>query len=103
MSIIKGGIKMPGRDGTGPMGMGALLVRGSGFCGNGFYGRKNCYGMGFIGRGRGFGYGPRYGYGSGSGYGLRPDITEKEFLEKQKELLKSQINIIERELDNFDD
>ena len=100
MSIIKGGNKMPKRDGTGPMGMGALTGRGYVFCGNRFYGRRNCYGMGF--RGRGFGYGPRFGFGSGYGY-ARQDMTEKEFLEKQKELLKSQIDIIDRELDDLDD
>jgi len=98
MSIIKGGIEMPGRDGTGPMGMGTTTGRGFGFCGNRFYDRKNCYGMGF--RGRGFGYGPRYGYGPGYS---RQDITEREFLEKQKELLKSQIDIIDRELDDLND
>lgn len=94
---------MPRRDGTGPIGMGALTGRGFGFCGNGFYGRGNCYGMGF--RERVFGYGPRYGfgYGYGRGYEFRDNITEKEFLEKQKELLKSQINIIDKELENLDD
>lgn len=83
---------MPGRDGTGSMVMGQMTGRGYGFCGNRFYGRKNCYGRGF--RGRGYGYGPGY---------AREDVTEKEFLEKQKESLKSQINIIDKELDKIND
>ena len=29
---MKGGDKMPGRDGTGPMGMGPVTGRGAGFC-----------------------------------------------------------------------
>lgn len=102
MSIMKGGIKMPGRDGTGQRGMGPMTGRGFGFCGNKFYGRRNCHGMGF--RGRGNGSETRYGFGSGYGMGYaRQNLTEKGFLEKQKEFLKSQIDIIERELDNLDD
>ena len=98
---------MPGREGTGSMGMGQMTGRGYGFCGNRFYGRKNCYVRGF--RGRGFEYGARYGFGPGYGmrYGrlgyARQDLTEKEFLENQKELLKSQINIIDKELDKNND
>ena len=110
MSIMKGGIKMPRRDGTGPMGMGQMTGRGLGFCGNGFYGRRNCYGMGFGRRGFGPGYGAGYGYGPGysEGYGFGPgyfrqDITEKEFLKNQKEFLESQIKLIERELEDLND
>ena len=92
---------MPRRDGTGPMGMGQMTGRGFGFCGNGFYGRRNCYGMGFGRRG----FGPEYGagYGYGHGYGFKQDITEKEFLKNQKEFLESQIELIERELEDLND
>ncbi len=100
---MKGGIEMPRRDGTGPMGMGQMTGRGLGFCGNRFYGRRNCYGTGFGRGGFGPGYGAGYGYGYGPGYFGRQDMTEKEFLEKQKEMLKSQIDIIERELDDLND
>jgi len=94
-------IKMPRRDGTGPMGMGPMTGRGFGVCGSGFYGRRNCYGTGFGRRG----YGPRYGagYGYGTGYGVKQDISEKEFLKNQKEFLESQIELIERELEDLND
>jgi len=46
---------MPGQDGTGPQGMGALTGRGLGTCGNGM--RRRCCGGGF---GRGFGFRARY-------------------------------------------
>ena len=92
---------MPRRDGTGPMGMGQMTGRGLGFCGNGFYGRRNCYGMGFGRRGFGPGYGAGYGYGPG--YGVKQDISEKEFLKNQKEFLESQIELIERELEDLND
>ncbi len=94
---------MPGRNGTGPMGMGQMTGRGFGFCGNRFYGRRNCYEMSF-GR-RGFGYGARFGvgYGYGSRYGFRNDMTEKEYLQDQKEFLESQIELIEREIDDLND
>ena len=98
---MKGGIEMPRRDGTGPMGMGQMTGRGLGLCGNRFYGRRNCYGTGFGRRGFGPGYGAGYGYGPG--YGARQDITEKEFLKNQKEFLESQIELIEKELDDLKD
>ncbi len=92
---------MPGRDGRGPRGMGQMTGRGLGFCANGFYGRKGCYGPGFGRRGFGPGYGAGYGYGPG--YGFRQDITEKEFLKNQKEFLESQIQLIEKELEDLKD
>lgn len=92
---------MPARDGRGPRGMGQMTGRGLGFCANGFYGRKSCYGPGFGRRGFGPGYGAGYGYGPG--YGFRQDITEKEFLKNQKEFLESQIEEIEKELEDLKD
>jgi len=69
--------KMPGGDGTGPMGMGAMTGRAAGFCaGYGMPGYMNPisgrgFGMGF-GRGRGFGGGGGRGWGRGWGtpYGV---------------------------------
>ena len=81
--------------------MGQMTGRGLGFCANGFYGRKSCYGPGFGRRGFGPGYGAGYGYGPG--YGFRQDITEKEFLKNQKEFLESQIEEIEKELEDLKD
>ncbi len=52
---------MPGRDGTGPSGMGPMTGRGMGVCsGNP---------QPFTGFGRGFGRGMGYGRGFGSGFG----------------------------------
>lgn len=52
---------MPGGDGTGPMGMGAMTGRGLGYCAG--YAQP-----GFAtGPGRGFGYG--FGFGGGRGWG----------------------------------
>ena len=92
---------MPGRNGTGPVERGQMTGRGFGFCGNKFYGDRNCYGMGF-GR-RGYGLGPRYakGYGLGVGYGFKQNVTEKEFLQNQKEFLESQLKLIESELEDL--
>ena len=94
---------MPGRNGSGPMRMGQMTGRGFKYYGNKFYGRRNCYGMGF-GR-RGFGNEPKFGigYGCGSRYGFKNDMTEKEFLQNQKEFLESQIELIERELDDINE
>lgn len=52
---------MPGRDGTGPMGMGTMTGRGAGYCA-GFAGpsfMNRVFGRGFFGRGRGGGRGWR--------------------------------------------
>lgn len=82
---------MPRRDGTGPMGMGPMTGSGFGFCGNKFYGRGNCYGMGY---GR-----------SGYGFGYRPveNITQKEYLQKQKDFLKFELEQINKELNELED
>jgi hypothetical protein len=95
---------MPGRDGTGPLGRGGQMTgRGFGFCGNRYYGNRNCYGMGF-GR-RGYGFGLRYGagYGLGSGYGFKQNVTEKDFLQNQKEFLESQLGFVISELKDLND
>lgn len=57
---------MPGMDGTGPVGAGALSGRGLGFCGTA---RPAAFGPG-LGRGRGFGGGFGRGMGGGPGRGL---------------------------------
>ncbi len=81
---------MPGRDGRGPLGRGQMTGRGFGFCGNKFYGNRNCYGMGLG----------RRGFGAGCGWFSVPD---KEFLQNQKEFLKLQLEEINKELKNFED
>ncbi len=53
---------MPGRDGTGPMGQGAMTGGGFGPCGSG-----RGTGRGFFGRGAGRGTGMGMGLGMGGG------------------------------------
>ncbi|MGD9566915.1 MAG: DUF5320 domain-containing protein [Sedimentibacter sp.] len=75
---------MPRRDGTGPMGMNSMPARGFGFRkDNSIYGRGNCYGYGL-----GNGLGCRFGYES-----------NKELLQKKKEILEIQLKIIEKQLE----
>ena len=66
---------MPGGDGTGPMGMGAMTGRAAGFCvGYGMPGYANPVGgrgRGFWGRGRGGGRGRGRGFGMGR-FGVTP-------------------------------
>ena len=55
---------MPGFDGTGPLGQGAMTGGGFGYCGSG---RRPGYGLGGLGPSRG----RRLGRGMGPGYGYR--------------------------------
>jgi hypothetical protein len=92
---------MPGRDGTGPMGYGAMTGRGMGVCAGatGFrYGTG--FGMGYGCR-RGFGRGFGRGYGWNASPNLDAPRTDKEFLEEQKEFLKSRLDSIDKQLDNM--
>jgi len=92
---------MPGRDGTGPIGSGAMTGQGMGVCA-GAPGLR--YGAGF---GLGFGCRRGMGRGFGRGYGLNynPSLgvprTDKEYLEGQKEFLKSHLDSIDKQLDNL--
>jgi hypothetical protein len=60
---------MPRRDGTGPMGQGAMTGRGLGVC-TGVNAGGAGYGLG-RGQGRGRGFGMGFGYGAGLAYGCR--------------------------------
>lgn len=95
---------MPRRDGTGPMGQGAMTGRGAGPCNGvntGFYGG---YGGG------GFGRGMRCGGGMGffnrrRSAGYYPDAyttkTEKEVLAEEKSWLENRLNAIAQQLNNL--
>lgn len=100
---------MPRGDGTGPMGMGPMTGRGSGFCAGfvapGYVNPGMGYGIGF-GRGRGF---RRMQYYTGmsawnpSGYNAyagayRPVVDEKEYLNNQAELLEDQLQQLKKRL-----
>jgi hypothetical protein len=92
---------MPGRDGTGPIGYGSMTGRGMGVCA-GAPGLR--YGGGF---GLGFGCRRGMGRGLGRGYGwnynasLDAPRADKEYLEEQKEFLKSRLDSIDKQLENL--
>lgn len=108
---------MPGRDGTGPMGRGAMTGRAAGFCqGVGMTGYSNpAPGRGF-GRGRGvcdFGGGRRgwrnmyhatgqpgwmrFG-GAAAAYRNADPELEKQALRRQAEILQSELELIKKRL-----
>ncbi len=96
---------MPGRDGSGPIGVGSMTGRGLGSCTELDTGR---YGSGF---GRGFGRGSAYrcGFGPGFGRGFGRGVVwnqpspkmQKELLQEQRELLKKRLSAIDEELDEL--
>lgn len=116
---------MPGRNGTGPMGRGAVTGRGMGNClkaesgmarlgrramGRGFWCSRTGanaarYGAGLVGRGMGMAMGLGRGLGRGLGWNFevpRPDPQiEKETLQNQKNLLEEQLQYINRQLEQL--
>lgn len=116
---------MPGGDRTGPMGMGSMTGRAAGYCA-GFGASRHAHpglGCGFgYGRGRGFGGGgrgrrnmyyatgrpgwSRFGRGAVP-YGYPPyrtpdPGTEAEALRNQAEMLKTELNAIEKRLSEIE-
>ena len=104
---------MPGGDGTGPLGEGAMSGRAAGTCaGFGMPGSANPapgrgFGMGF-GRGRGFG-----GRGGGGGRGWRNMFFAtglpgwmrfggKQALKTQAEALQSELDFIKKRLEDIE-
>ena len=92
---------MPRRDGTGPMGAGSMTGRKLGSC-TGANAVK--YGAGF-GLGLSLGLAFRRGFGRGLGRGFavnqNSSKTQKELLQEQKGLLKSRLNVIDKQLENL--
>lgn len=90
---------MPGRDGTGPAGAGTMTGRGLGFCSGVNTARR---GTGFYaGSGPGCRRGLRGGFCRGFGIGRNFPASQKELLEKKKDLLQSRIDIIDKQLKNL--
>lgn len=86
---------MPGRDGTGPMGMGRMTGRKLGVC-TGINAPN--YGNGFgRGCGRGFGRGLNRGFGRG----FDADYTSKEALQAQKKELQFALDSINKRLEGL--
>lgn len=96
---------MPGLNGTGPRGQGAMTGRGLGRC-SGIYpleglrlAKNNGYGLG-LRRGRGFGY----KRGLANRWGIRPPVyASVPFLEPEEQLdtLKQEMEYLDSEIDNI--
>jgi hypothetical protein len=121
---IKEEMIMPGRNGTGPRGMGPMTGRGMGFCavsetqgytntgaGQGF-GTGTGRGRSFCGRGGGRGWRNmfnatglpgwmRFRSNTEQNYGSDPE-TEKQALRNQAGILQSQLDQIKKRLDEFE-
>lgn len=84
---------MPGRDGTGPNGIGAMTGRGLGYCTGVNAGR---FGAGY-GRGLGLGLGCR----RGRFYNVAPyePIVGEDFLSAEKDALEARLKAINKQLD----
>lgn len=89
---------MPGGDGTGPLGRGAMSGRGMGVC------------AGAVPAG--YGYGPGYGMGLGRrrGFGrcflpyripVAPVAGDRDFLEMQKQELQARLNLLNKQLEDL--
>ena len=98
---------MPGRNQTGPNGMGPMTGRGMGVrngAGNG-QGFNSGFGRGNrMGRGNGFknGMGQGFGYGYGRQQNMvasDANIAQKTFLENELKVMKEQVATIEKELE----
>ena len=96
---------MPRRDGTGPIGMGAMTGRGLGFC-NGDIENRNL-GRGFGGYGCQRGYNRQFAQIGIPGY-LRngypqtiQDSEEKAFLVMQEKRLENQLNSVKERLSDL--
>jgi len=92
---------MPGRDGTGPLGAGSMTGRGVGSCTGA---NAVQYGSG-LGLGLGLGLACRRGFGRGFGrrfaVNQNSSKTQKELLQEQKNVLKSRLDVIDRQLGNL--
>jgi hypothetical protein len=91
MTITKGGDHMPRRDGTGPMGMGAMAGRGLG----------NYTGENVVKYAAGLGLGCRRGFSRNFLEDTTMFKTQKELLIEQKELLDRRLDVISKRLESL--
>ncbi len=84
---------MPGRNGTGPMGSGAMTGRGLGLC----------TGTNTARYGAGAGIGCRHGFARGFNRNIEQASTktQKEMLQDQRGLLQSRIDRISKQLESL--
>ena len=90
---------MPGRDGTGPVGAGALTGRGLGLFNDANMMKSGSglrIGLGLACR-RGFGRGYGRNFASMRTY----EKTQKEVMQDQKSMLQNQIEAIDKQLENL--
>lgn len=100
---------MPGRNGTGPLGMGPMTGRAAGYCagyaqpGNTNYAPGGCFGWG-RGNQRGGGRGRGWGFISQTGY-PNPTPANESYritsLEQQAKYLEDSLESIHREINNL--
>ncbi|NLJ40871.1 MAG: DUF5320 domain-containing protein [Clostridiales bacterium] len=88
---------MPRRDGTGPMGAGAMCGRGLGPCAGD---HAVNYGHG-IGIGLGLGLARRRGFGRCFSFYQASSKNQKELLKEQRTILKDQLEAIDKKLENL--
>ena len=91
---------MPGKDGTGPMGAGAMTGRGRGGCASASANGQT------LGAGAGCqrraGRGGMHGRGFGRGFaGVSPAATQKEALEQQRVALQAKLDQVVGQLKNL--
>ena len=79
---------MPGRDGTGPMGMGPLTGRGAGFCAGSA--TRPMFKLGF-----------RKMYYSGYNGIDEPVVDQKELLSSQAKFLENQLQQVKKRLSDY--
>lgn len=99
---------MPGRDGTGPMGLGPMTGRGAGYCGGrvAVQGAGRGLGLGFRGAGRG-GYGRRNmfyatgltGWQRAAQAAAPAQVAEQSPPDAEKQLLRQQVEAMQLQLD----
>ncbi len=102
---------MPGRDGTGPMGAGAMTGRGMGLCttvpgnaGSGFgFGKGQGLGR-RLGCGRGYGRGRGFGAGYGAGVPVQPVDRQDQIaiLKEQALQLEGSLQTVKERLSSLE-
>lgn len=86
---------MPGRDGTGPIGMGSMTGRGMGLC------NASKFAGAALRLGFGLGLGCRRGF-RGNGFNYAADSeNKKDLLLEQKAILENRLNLINDQLNTF--
>lgn len=86
---------MPGQNGTGPSGMGSRTGRGTGMCAGTQAGAIAGNGRACRGRGRGLG---RCG-NNNMAMAQNPELSQKESLVEQKEILQAQLAAVNAQLE----